>query len=122
MELHICTVHPMHMKKSARKARRPTYRRTFLQEWRDHVGMTQEQAGEAIGMSHSQLSRIERGQSPYSQPLLEAAAKLYGCTENDLISRGPDQAKSVQSVLNELDADQQDQAVRLLLALRRSGK
>jgi transcriptional regulator with XRE-family HTH domain len=61
----------------------------FLREWRDHKGMTLEAAGEAIGLSHAQLGRIERRLQPYNQGLLEALAELYGTEPASLIVRNP---------------------------------
>lgn len=125
MEHHISTVHPMHMTRPARPTRRPPkpkYRRTFLQEWRDHKGMTLEEAGPEVGLSHSQLSRIERGESPYNQRLLEAAAELYGCTPNDLITRGPNEAEEIFGLWHQLDTPQRQQAARVLRALKEQDK
>lgn len=68
---------------------KPQRRRTFLKEWREHRGYNQEQAAEMIGMDRSNLSRIERGQVPYSQALLEAAADAYRCEPVDLLIRNP---------------------------------
>jgi len=51
--------------------------------------MTLEAAGEAVGISHAQLGRIERGIQPYNQGLLEALADLYGTTPASLIMRDP---------------------------------
>lgn len=51
--------------------------------------MTLERAGEAVGMSHAQLGRIERGLQPYNQELLEALADLYRTDPASLIMRDP---------------------------------
>lgn len=73
---------------SVRKPR-PRLRRTYLREWRDYRGLTQEQACERIDIERSTLSRIERGEVPYSQGLLEAAAIAYGCEPWDLLHVNP---------------------------------
>jgi transcriptional regulator with XRE-family HTH domain len=73
-----------------------------------------------MGITHGQLSRIERGQSPYSQKILEIASKEYGCTVQDLLTRAPDEAASVFSIWDRLDQDQREQARRLLEALHQN--
>lgn len=68
---------------------KPKLRRTFLKEWREHRRLTQEQAAERLDMDRSNLSRVERGEIPYSQALLEAAAVAYDCEPWDLLNVNP---------------------------------
>lgn len=63
--------------------------KTFLREWRKAAGKTLVAVAEHLHMSHSQLSRIERGGQPYNQELLEALADLYMCDVVDLLIRDP---------------------------------
>jgi transcriptional regulator with XRE-family HTH domain len=63
--------------------------KTFLREWRKASGKTLVAVAEQLHMSHSQLSRIERGDQPYNQELLEALADLYMCDVVDLLIRDP---------------------------------
>lgn len=51
--------------------------------------MTLEQVGEAVGLSHAQLGRIERRLQKYNQELLEALAELYRADPASLIMRDP---------------------------------
>lgn len=67
---------------------RPRYR-TFLRHWREFKNLTQEAAGDRIGIDRTTLSKIERGLVPYDQALLERAADAYGCEPADLIMRDP---------------------------------
>ena len=76
----------------AKQARRKTY----LREWRKaKQGRTLEQVAEVLGMSQPQLGRIERGDSPYNQDLLEALAELYGCDVASLLMRDPSQPEAM---------------------------
>jgi transcriptional regulator with XRE-family HTH domain len=68
---------------------KPKLRRTFLKEWREHRRLTQEQAAERLDMDRSNLSRVERGEIPYSQALLEAASIAYDCEPWDLLNVNP---------------------------------
>lgn len=81
-------MHNVHMiKKKARPVPRPIYGPHFLREWREHRSYTLEQAGEAVGISHAQLGRIERRLQPYNQGLLEALADLYRTDPASLVMR-----------------------------------
>jgi transcriptional regulator with XRE-family HTH domain len=69
--------------------------KTYLREWRKHRGKTLVAVAESLHMSHSQLSRIERGDQPYNQELLEALADLYMCDVIDLIIRDPSDPEGI---------------------------
>jgi transcriptional regulator with XRE-family HTH domain len=69
--------------------------RTFLRQWREFLGKKLVPVAEHLHMSHSQLSRIERGQQPYNQELLEALAELYMCDVVDLLIRDPSEPESM---------------------------
>jgi transcriptional regulator with XRE-family HTH domain len=114
MERHTASVHGAHM---ATKSR-PQWRRTFLRQWREHRNLTLESVSEKMGISHGQLSRIERGLSPYSQHVLEVAAAEYGCTVQDLLTRQPDEAEDLISLVGQLNPQQRRRAARLIDALR----
>lgn len=74
-------------------------KKTYLREWRRaKSGRTLEQVAEHIGISQPQLGRIERGDSPYNQDLLEALADLYGCTVADLLMRDPNEPNGIWSI------------------------
>jgi transcriptional regulator with XRE-family HTH domain len=87
------------------KPRAPgTFGRTFLKEWREHANLTQALAASRIGeftgegLSHSQLSRIERGEQPYSQAILEAAADAYGTDPASILMRNPKDPDAIWSI------------------------
>lgn len=42
-----------------------------------------------MGITHGQLSKVERGLHPYNQHILEIAALEYRCTVSDILSRPP---------------------------------
>ncbi|MES2272534.1 MAG: helix-turn-helix transcriptional regulator [Pseudomonadota bacterium] len=73
--------------------------KTYLREWRRvKPGRTLEQVAAELHMSQPQLGRIERGDQPYNQDLLEALADLYGCTVADLLMRDPSDESAIWSV------------------------
>jgi transcriptional regulator with XRE-family HTH domain len=63
----------------------------FIKEWRAHRALTQPQLAERLGTSKQSISRIEKGEQPYTQESLEALAQALDCTPADLISRDPRQ-------------------------------
>jgi transcriptional regulator with XRE-family HTH domain len=72
-------------------------RRTYLREWREHKGLSMNEAAKLIGLDHSSLQRLETWQTPYNQDHLELLAPLYGCEPHDLISRDPKSRKGIRS-------------------------
>lgn len=95
---------------------------THLREWREFRDLSLESAAETFGITHGQLSKIERGKSPYNQRLLEKAAGLYKCSVVDLLTRGPTEAEDLFSAYAELDAAGKLQAARLVGALKHPRK
>lgn len=71
--------------------------------------MTLERAGEAVGMSHAQLGRIERGLQPYNQELLEALADLYGTEPASLIMRDPTREDAMWSLWDQAKEGQRQE-------------
>lgn len=81
----------------------------FLREWRNSRGWTLEQLAEKVaieadaleqqepfykersrsGSSHGTISRVERGEVPYTQHLLDVLARVYGTDPGSLIMRNP---------------------------------
>ena len=55
-------------------------------EVRKHYGLTQNEFGKGIGLSGKQISKIERGQSKVSVPLLRRTAKYLGCSTTTLLN------------------------------------
>lgn len=72
------------IKRPARK-----FRKHYLREWREKIGLTQEQAADRIGWDRTSLGRVENMQVPYSQGLLEAAAEAYGVEVWTLLNVNP---------------------------------
>lgn len=110
-------VHHVHMvKKSPKKT--PLATRSHLRAWREFRGHTLEEVAPYFGITHGQLSKIERGKSPYNQRLLEIASGLYVCSVLDLLTRDPDEAADLFSVYSQLDEEGKRRAARLVEALK----
>lgn len=91
--------------------------KTYLREWRQKRSKTLEAVAEHLHMSHSQLSRIERGQQPYNQELLEALADLYMCDVVDLLIRDPSDPNGMWSIWEQASPAQRVQIVAVADAL-----
>lgn len=74
--------------------------------WREDRKITLEEAGEAVGLSHAQLSRIETGHQEYKQSLVLKLAKLYGIDPISLLERAPDDPRAIWSYVAKASEDQ----------------
>lgn len=100
---------------------------TYIRAWRKERGYTlDDMVGrlEVIGVpiTGASLSRIERGQQPYSQDIIEAIAEALGVKVAQLIEHDPTipQAKVID-FLAHLDAKDAAQAEAVLRAMFGTG-
>lgn len=96
-------------------------RRTFFREWRKHRGLTLEVLAERVGVTAGALSQLERGETNYTQPMLEALANALMCEPADLLIRDPSEPESPLSIWNQLKPGQKKQAITILKTLRGDG-
>lgn len=64
-------------------------RRTFIAEWREFRGLSQERLAELLDTTKATISRIENLKIGYSQDFLEACADMLGTHPAILLSRPP---------------------------------
>lgn len=86
----------------------------FLREWREYREMTLEEVGEAVGISHAQLGRIERRLQKYNQELLEALAELYETEPASLIMRDPTNADAIWSLWDKAQPGERQDTAKYL--------
>ena len=96
-------------------------RHTYLREWRKHRNKTLVQVAEMLNITHGQLSRIERGDSPYNQTLLEMLAEIYGCEPVDMLIRNPSEPQSIWSIWDQAKPGERRQIVDLALVVTKTG-
>ena len=108
-------------KTRAKEDRKPT----FLREWRKFRDLSQDRVIERHELeaecpfSKGQLSRVERGEQPYSQDLLEALAGIYGSAPADLLRTDP-QAQASEEIwtfYDKMTDTQKAQATEVVKAL-----
>jgi len=65
-------------------------KRFFFQEWREAAGLTQKQLGKLIGLSKTQISRIENGERDFTGDFLADFQQAVGNFEiGDPLNRPP---------------------------------
>jgi transcriptional regulator with XRE-family HTH domain len=122
------------MPRKARPNPKPKRKRIYIREWREHAPkfkgrkLTLAKLSERLEAQHEiqitegQLSRIERGEQPYNQDLLEAVADILGVGEDSLIMRDPTKPERMWGIktVNLTDAEQERVAAYIegLLASR----
>lgn len=84
-------------------------------------GRTLEQVADYLHMSQPQLGRIERGDQPYNQDLLEALAVLYECEVPDLLWRDPNEPEGLWLSWKLAKPEQRRQIVAIAAALVKDG-
>lgn len=102
-----------------RSPRKKQYRRTFIREWREFRGLSQERLAERVGMTPGLISQLETRKAPYNQPLLEAIADALLCDPVDLLIRNPLDPEGVWSVWDSVDPTQRKQAIEILKTFKR---
>lgn len=96
--------------------------RTFIREWRQYRGYTLEQLAEMIGTTHATLSRIERGQRPYNQVLLEILAEALLTDPASLLIRNPQEPTAIWTIWDQAQPGEREQIVDLAkVVVRRTG-
>ena len=97
----------------------------YLREWRAFRQMTQQQVVEALAslevegvpLTAASLSRIESEKQPYSQPILESLAIVYGTTPGQILDQDPYASRDLPQVLQLLKDDQKSQLLAVAAAL-----
>lgn len=90
---------------------KPPKPRHFIRQWRKHRGLTQEQLAEIVGVTHGAISQLERGETGYTQPMLEALAAAMHCEPADLIMRDPSQPGAPWSIWDNLKPAAREKAL-----------
>lgn len=100
------------------------YGKTYIKEWRKYRGLSLRRLADRMEMdgpnetiSHASLGRIENGDQPYSQPILEALAQALNCSVTDLIGVDPTKEGEVVDLMRLINEKNRDQAIRVLRAL-----
>jgi transcriptional regulator with XRE-family HTH domain len=75
-------------------------------------------------MSHANIGRIEKGEQPYNEEFLEAAADALQCTVTDLLTVDPridDAVAELNSILRAASKGDQQRALDIVRAMLKTG-
>lgn len=73
-------------------------RRTYIRQWREYRGYSQDKLGAMLDTSGSMISRIENGNTPYTQDVLEALAEALMTDPASLLMRDPTNPEALWSI------------------------
>jgi transcriptional regulator with XRE-family HTH domain len=96
---------------------------TYIRAWRKERGYTLDQmvgrlAELGVETTGASISRIERGEQPYSQDILEALAEALAVTVADLIENNPAMPDAeVIDLMRHLDEREKQQAAAVIKAM-----
>lgn len=99
-----------------KKQRAPAH---YIREWRKVRELTLEQLAERVGMTHGTLSRIERGRTAYTQPVLEALAEALGTDPASLIMRDPEKP-GIWDIWDQIPPAEREQAIKVLETFKKT--
>jgi transcriptional regulator with XRE-family HTH domain len=92
----------------------------FIKKWREFRQLSQEDVAALIEVDRTSISRVERGETPYDQDLLEKLSLVYRCDPDDLISVDPlepDPLKLIWSSLQKADTQTKARALGYIESL-----
>lgn len=98
-----------------------TLRPHHLRAWRKYRNKTLVQVAEELHVGRIQLGRIEKGEQPYNQELLERLADIYACDVPDLLMRDPTEPDNIWSLWERAKPVERRQIVDVATALIRTG-
>ena len=61
----------------------------YMYEWRKHVGATQQELADAMGLQKGYVSELENGKKRYNQDHLESMARFFKCEPGDILAKNP---------------------------------
>ena len=96
-------------------------RRTFIREWREHRGLTQEQLADRLETSVASISRIETGTQPYTQDTLEALAEALMTDPASLIMRNPGDPDAIWSLWDKAKSGERKMIVDIARTVTKTG-
>lgn len=98
-----------------------------IRAWRRHRGLSLRQLANRMEkepgvqlISHASLGRIEKGEQPYSQPILEGLARALEVPIEMLLIGDPDREGDLIDLITRLDEDKREQARAILTALTKT--
>ena len=99
-----------------------TYRHPhFIREWRRYRGLTQEQLAEKLGLTKGSISRVENGEVPYSQDLLEALSTALDTEPGSLLMRPPTESEALWLLWSKAQPAERKQLTEMARVIVKTG-
>lgn len=94
----------------------------FIREWRKKRQLSLRRLADRLEVepggdqlvSHASLSRIETGDQPYSQPILEALSQALNVSKSALLEMDPEKEGEVIDLVRRLNERQRAQAIEYI--------
>lgn len=96
-------------------------KKTFIREWRVYRGLSLERLAGRVGMTHGNLSKIERGLQRYDQTQLEALAIALNTEPASLLMRDPQDPDGIWSVWDNVPPEQRARVIEVIKAMTGTG-
>lgn len=100
---------------------RPRFRRTFIAQWRDFRGLTQEQLANRLEMTQPHLSMLENGRRGYTQETLEAVAEALQTDVASLLMRNPSDPDAIWSIWDNAKPGERQMIVDIARTVTKTG-
>jgi transcriptional regulator with XRE-family HTH domain len=94
----------------------------FIRAWRKMHNYKLDKMAADLDIDRSSLSRIERGEQPYSEDFLTACAVYLHCSPAALIGWEPGPTEDLFDIWQDLSEDDQERVIAMLKGLRASKK
>lgn len=100
---------------------KPTPRRHFIKQWRQHRGLTQEQLASRTEFTPGTISQLETGRIAYTQGTLEQIADALQCSPGDLLNVDPTRENAIWSIWETLDVPARNQVIAIARTFLKTG-
>jgi transcriptional regulator with XRE-family HTH domain len=86
----------------------------FLKQWRKYRKLSAQKLADELGVVKSTVTRMEKGERPYNQDLIERAAEILECEPLDILMRDPHDPTGIWDVWDRIDEADRERALKVL--------
>ena len=107
---------PCIIRRMGRPKKKKTKVPNYFRQWRDHLGLNQDQAAERTGWSQETISRLESGKTDATLAHLFALAHAYGCEPGALLGPPKPPPNELAAYVMTMSERKRKRALKLLKA------
>lgn len=97
----------------------PAFRRTYIAQWREFRGLTQDQLADRLDMKQGHISMLENGKRGYTQDTLEAIAHALQTDVASLLMRDPTSDEAIWSIWEQAKQGEREMIVDIAKRITR---